>query len=178
MILSDTSILQEIASGNIVIQPFDRESLGSNSYDVHLSKHLAVYQDWNLDAKKHTGLHHFDIPEYGYELVPGTLYLGSTLEYTESHLHLPILDGKSSIGRLGIDVHKTAGIGDVGFCGHWTLEIVVTHKVVVYPGMPIGQIIYHMVHGEVERPYNSKGSAKYNNRDPRPKESMMFKNKF
>lgn len=178
MILSDTSILQEIASGNIVIQPFDRESLGSNSYDVHLSKHLAVYQDWNLDAKKHTGLHHFDIPESGYELVPGTLYLGSTLEYTESHLHLPILDGKSSIGRLGIDVHKTAGIGDVGFCGHWTLEIVVTHKVVVYPGMPIGQIIYHMVHGEVERPYSIKGSAKYNNRDSRPKESMMFKNKF
>ncbi len=178
MILSDSEILKAIEKGEIVIEPFDRESLGSNSYDVHLSKHLAVYIDDELDARKHNKIKHFEIPEEGYVLQPGELYLGSTLEYTETHKHLPILDGKSSIGRLGIDIHATAGIGDVGFCGHWTLEISVQKPVRVYAGMPIGQIIFYDVKGEVLRPYDKKGSAKYNKQDILPKESMMWKNKF
>jgi dCTP deaminase len=106
------------------------------------------------------------------------LYLGVTQEYTETHQHVPFLEGKSSVGRLGIDIHATAGKGDVGFCNHWTLEISVVHPVRVYAGMPIGQLIFFGVEGEVLNPYNRKPSAKYNGRDPRPMESMMWRNNF
>ena len=79
---------------------------------------------------------------------------------------------------LGIDIHATAGKGDVGFCNHWTLEISVSQPVRVYSGMPIGQLIYFKVEGKVEVDYSSKDSAKYNQRTPRPVESMMWKNSF
>ncbi len=178
MILSDKEILQEMEQGSIVIQPFDRKYLGSNSYDVHLGKHLAVYTDAVLDAKKHNEITHFEIPEDGFILQPGTLYLGVTEEYTETHQHVPFLEGKSSTGRLGIDIHATAGKGDVGFCNTWTLEISCVHPVRIYAGMPIGQLIYFPVLGEVENKYNTKVNAKYTTRTIRPVESMMWKNEF
>jgi dCTP deaminase len=150
MILTDTKILEEIERGTIVISPFDRLNLGTNSYDVHLGKHLAVYRNEVLDAK--------------------------IQEYTETHRHVPFLEGKSSIGRLGIDIHATAGKGDIGFCNTWTLEISVKQSVRVYHGMPIGQLIYFEVSGEVGTTYRSKSSAKYAMRTDRPVESMMYKN--
>lgn len=163
-------------AGRIVVEPFDPKCLGTNSYDVHLSKHLAVYTTDVLDAQSHNPIRHFEIPEEGFVLQPGTLYLGSTLEYTESHAHVPFLEGKSSIGRLGIDIHATAGKGDVGFCNHWTLEISCIMPVRVYAGMPVGQLIYFEVEGEIENMYNKKSSAKYIQRSPLPQESMMWKN--
>jgi dCTP deaminase len=178
MILSDNRILEEIEKKTILIQPYDRQFLGSNSYDVHLSKHLATYKDGVLDAKKHNEIEHFEIPEEGYELQPGELYLGVTEEYTETHTHVPFLEGKSSTGRLGIDIHATAGKGDVGFCGNWTLEISCKIPVRIYRGMPIGQLIYFPVDGEVHEKYNQKSSAKYSGQPNRPVESMMWKNKF
>jgi dCTP deaminase len=178
MILSDLRILEEIEMETIKIQPYNREFLGSNSYDVHLSKHLATYKDKTLDAKKHNEINHFEIPEEGYVLQPGELYLGVTEEYTETHVHVPFLEGKSSTGRLGIDIHATAGKGDVGFCGNWTLEISCKIPVRIYKGMPIGQLIYFPVVGEVEIKYNSKKDAKYSGQPDRPVESMMWKNKF
>src|SRR5690606_29612552 len=178
MILSDKRILEEIDKGTIVIEPFDRKCLGTNSYDVHLGKYLATYKDKELDAKKHNEIEHFEIPEEGYVLQPGTLYLGVTLEYTETHGHVPFLEGKSSTGRLGIDIHATAGNGDVGFCNIGKLENSVAHTVRVYAGMSIGQLIYFVVEGDIETFYNSKGNAKYNNKTIRPVESMMWKNAF
>ncbi len=178
MILSDKAILEGMEKGEIVVEPFDRAALGTNSYDVHLSKHLATYTAEILDAREHNKIAHFEIPEEGYVLRPGTVYLGSTFEYTETHAHVPFLEGKSSVGRLGIDIHATAGKGDVGFCNHWTLEISVAQPVKVYAGMPIGQLIYFHVEGDVENYYNKKVSAKYNSRSPLPMESMMWKNKF
>lgn len=176
MILSDKRILAEIEQGNIVIEPYRRECLGTNSYDVHLGKYMALYRDRVLDAKKHNPIEEVIIPEEGYVLQPGVLYLGVTEEYTETHAHVPFLEGKSSIGRLGIDIHATAGKGDVGFCNYWTLEISCIQPVRVYAGMPIGQLIYFAVEGDIEYMYNKKSSAKYNQRSPRPMESMMWKN--
>ncbi len=178
MILSDTRILEEMEKGTIVIEPFNRSDLGSNSYDVHLGKHLATYTDSTLDAKQHNTIEHFEIPEEGMVLQPGTLYLGVTVEYTETHAHVPFLEGKSSTGRLGIDIHATAGKGDVGFCNTWTLEISVVLPVRVYAGMPIGQLIYFPVDGEVKNKYNTKKNAKYTDRTIKPVESMMWKNSF
>lgn len=178
MILTDQQILMEMEKGAIKVEPFDRECLGSNSYDVHLGKTLALYKDSVLDARKHNEITSFEIPPEGYVLVPDKFYLGVTQEYTETMAHVPFLEGKSSVGRLGIDIHATAGKGDVGFCNYWTLEISVKQPVRVYAGMPIGQLIYFEVRGDLLTPYNAKKSAKYNQRTPHPVESMMWKNRF
>jgi dCTP deaminase len=178
MILSDKEILKSIQEGEIVIEPFHPDCLGTNSYDVHLGKYLATYNDAVLDARKHNQISVFSIPDEGYVLQPNVLYLGVTLEYTESHRHVPFLEGKSSVGRLGIDIHATAGKGDVGFCNTWTLEISVSQAVRIYAGMPIGQLIFFMVSGEIANYYNKKSSAKYTERTDKPVESMMWKNSF
>ena len=178
MILSDKKILVAIERGEIVIEPYDRSCLGTNSYDVHLGKYLATYEDEILDARKHNKIITFEIPEEGFVLLPNVLYLGVTHEYTETHASVPFLEGKSSVGRLGIDIHATAGKGDVGFCNTWTLEISVSQKVRIYSGMPIGQLIYFAVEGDIENYYNKKKDAKYNERTEKPVESMMWKNKF
>jgi dCTP deaminase len=178
MILSDQEILKAIHSGQILIEPFREACLGSNSYDVHLGRHLAVYADEELDARKHNKIKEIVIPEEGFLLQPDTLYLGVTEEYTETHHAVPFLEGKSSTGRLGINIHATAGKGDVGFCNTWTLEISVIHPVRVYAGMPIGQLIFFEIKGEILRKYNQKPDAKYTNKTVKPVESMMWKNHF
>ena len=178
MILTDKQILTEIEKGTILVEPFNRACLGTNSYDVHLGRYLATYKDEVLDARKHNEIDVFEIPEEGFVLRPGSLYLGVTLEYTETHAHVPFLEGKSSVGRLGIDIHATAGKGDVGFCNTWTLEISVSHAVRVYYSMPIGQLIYFEVSGGIENYYNTKQDAKYNRRTIAPVESMMWQNEW
>lgn len=176
MILTDSEILKYIEKGDIVVEPFDRKALGTNSYDVHLGDKIAIYKNRELDARRHNETEVIVMPEEGYVLQPDTLYLGVTQEYTETHRHVPFLEGKSSVGRLGIDIHATAGKGDVGFCNYWTLEISVKMPVKVYPGMPIGQLIYFAVQGQVITPYSKKQNAKYCERSPEPMESQMFKN--
>lgn len=178
MILSDQKILDNMDRGLIKIEPFSRDCLGSNSYDVHLGKTLGIYKDSILDAKRHNLIETFEIPDEGYVLTPDNFYLGVTQEYTETLAHVPFLEGKSSVGRLGIDIHATAGKGDVGFCNYWTLEISVKKPVRVYPGMPIGQVIYFEISGDILTPYNQKQSAKYNSKAAIPVESMMWKNRF
>lgn len=178
MILTDKEILSCMEKGLIKVEPFNVSCLGTNSYDVHLGRTLAVYEDRILDAKSHNKIKTFEIPPEGFVLEPTAFYLGVTHEYTETHAHVPFLEGKSSVGRLGIDIHATAGKGDVGFCNYWTLEISVKQPVRVYAGMPIGQLIYFDIKGEVNNLYNKKASAKYNEKKSIPVESMMFKNKF
>lgn len=178
MILTDSRILEEMNKGTIRIEPYNRADLGSNSYDVHLGKWLATYANAELDAKKHNKIEYFEIPDEGYVLQPHAFYLGVTLEYTETHAHVPFLEGKSSTGRLGIDIHATAGKGDVGFCGNWTLEISCKMPVRIYKGMPIGQLIYFPVDGEIAVSYNQKSNAKYSGQPDKPVESMMWKNQF
>ena len=178
MILTDKRILEEMEKGTIKVEPYNRADLGSNSYDVHLGSTMALYVDEVLDAKKHNTIEYFEIPDEGIVLEPSKFYLGVTLEYTETHAHVPFLEGKSSTGRLGIDIHATAGKGDVGFCGNWTLEISCKQPVRVYKGMPIGQLIYFPVDGEIEVKYNQKSNAKYSGQPNKPIESMMCKNKF
>lgn len=196
MILSDKQIFAARERREIVIEPWDEKSLGTNSYDVHLGDVLKTYasvkprdevETWIdergftqtalvvLDAKREQSVRVHKIGPEGFVLVPGKLYLGVTQEYTETHKHVPFLDGKSSIGRLGITIHCTAGRGDVGFCNHWTMEIHVVEPVRVYAGMPIGQLIYFET-GDVEVPYNKKPGAKYNERCPEPQPSQMWKN--
>ncbi len=178
MILTDKEILQGIEKRTIVINPFDVAKLGPNSYDVHLSQHLATYVNAVLDARQDNPITRFEIPAEGIVLHPGPVYLGSTIEYTETHVEVPFLEGKSSVGRLGIDIHATAGKGDIGFCNNWTLEISVSQPVRVYAGMPIGQLIFFKVSGTSNQQYHSRASSKYTEKSPLPQPSAMWRNKF
>lgn len=190
MILSDKQLKAATYDGDIKIEPFDDNSLGSNSYDVHLNDTLLTYAAvdgrwWQklgrfltgkprvLDAKKDNEVRVHKIGKNGFVLRPHVLYLASTVEYTETRKYVPFLDGKSSIGRLGMWIHCTAGRGDVGFMNHWTMEIVVVHPLRVYAGMPVGQLIYFMT-GLVDRDYSTKG-GNYNDRDSMPQPSRLWK---
>jgi dCTP deaminase len=176
MILSDSAILQAIEDNSIGIEPFDIKCLGSNSYDLHLSKHIAWYDDHVLDAKKDNPITHMVMDEEGQTLYPNQLYLASTVESTYAKDTVPMIEGKSSIARLGIQIHLTAGFGDVGFLGHWTLEISVIEEVIVYPNMPIAQIYFQGVKGIVNKPYHKKKDAKYSEQGALPVGSKMYKN--
>jgi len=170
--LLESAILEEIDNGLILIQPFVRENLGPNSYDVRLSKHLAEYEDPILDCKKDNPARVFEIPEEGFTLLPGKFYLGTTVEYTETHPPLiPMFEGRSSVGRLGIAPHEAAGFGDSGFEGHWTLELSARQPVIIYPNMKIGQLAWHRGEGTCT-PYSKKGN--YCNSSDKPISSKLF----
>ena len=115
-----------------------------------------ILREIALDPKKDNEVSDIEIPEEGYILLPGILYLGTTEEYTETYGFIPNIDGRSTTGRLGIEIHRTAGFGDNGFKGKWTLEITVTHPVIVYPGMQIGQLYYEIIDGDPSMKYEGK----------------------
>jgi dCTP deaminase len=157
MILSGKRISDEIQKGNLRIDPFEPKQMGPNSYNLRLHDELAVYEDQILDMKRPQKLRRFTIPEDGLVLQPHHLYLGRTKEYTETRGFVPMLEGRSSVGRLGLSVHITAGFGDIGFRGFWTLEIYALQPIRVYPGVEICQIFYHEING----PYEEYKSSKY-----------------
>jgi dCTP deaminase len=174
MILTDKDILGAMADGAIKISPFHLEKLGTNSYDIHLSPHLRRLTEHTLDMRHQPKYEDILIPDDGYVLQPNELYLAASIEYTESHIHVPILEGKSSIGRLGLDVHICAGFGDVGFCGFWTLELRTVKPLRVYAGAPIAQIAWHTA-GTPNTPYGAKKSANYAGQAHEPQISKLWK---
>lgn len=169
MILSGQEIRANLGK-NIIIEPFDESRLNPNSYNLTLHDELMVYEEVVLDMRRPNRTRRIKIPAEGLVLSPNQLYLGRTAERTETHNFVPMIEGRSSIGRLGLFVHVTAGFGDVGFCGYWTLEMFAVQPVRIYPGVAICQIFYHDIRGEFI-PY---ASNKYqNNTDIQP--SLLFK---
>ncbi|MCL1844215.1 MAG: dCTP deaminase [Defluviitaleaceae bacterium] len=158
MILSGKMIREKIGK-EIKITPFNEAAINPNSYNLTLHNELLVYDEEILDMKKPNSTKTLTIPEEGLVLQPGILYLARTNEYTETDKYVPMLEGRSSIGRLGLYVHVCAGFGDVGFKGFWTLEIHCVQPIRVYAGVGICQIYYHSIEGEYE-PYIS---GKYQN---------------
>lgn len=169
MILSGKEIIKQNGAG-LTITPFDKRRVNPNSYNLTLSDELMIYHNSVLDMAKEQRGRMVHIPEAGYILTPGKLYLGRTVEYTETPAFVPMLEGRSSIGRLGVSIHITAGFGDVGFRGYWTLELSCVQPVRIYAGIEIAQIYYHTIAGNFE-PYSSD---KYqNNRGIQP--SLMYR---
>ena len=167
MILSGQEILRRFGD-DIQIEPFSKARLNPNSYNLSLHHELMVYEEVVLDMAKANRVRRVNIPPEGLVLSPNQLYLGRTAEWTATHNLVPQIEGRSSVGRLGLFVHVTAGFGDVGFAGYWTLEIYAIQPVRIYPGVPICQIIYHELTGEFEE-YDSKYQ---HNRDIQP--SLLF----
>lgn len=169
MILSGLEIERRLGS-DIIIDPYRREQLNPNSYNLRLHDTLLVYEHSELDMKTPNAAKELIIPEDGLLLESGKLYLGRTIEHTRTENLVPMLEGRSSIGRLGLFVHITAGFGDVGFNGFWTLEIFCVQPIRVYAGVEICQIFYHTLEGE----YASYSGGKYqNNRGIQA--SMLYK---
>ena len=169
MILSGKEILRHMGK-DIVIEPFDPGRLNPNSYNLSLANELLVYDEETLDMKKKNSASKLIIPEEGFVLQPNRLYLGRTNEYTRTDRFVPMLEGRSSTGRLGLFIHVTAGFGDVGFSGYWTLEMFCVQPVKIYPNAEVCQIYYHDICGDYE-PYKS---GKYqNNTGIQP--SMMYR---
>lgn len=169
MILSGLEIQSKLGK-EIHIEPFEEKLLNPNSYNLRLHNELLVYEEPILDMKQPNNTKSITIPEDGILLEPGKLYLGRTVEYTRTDKYVPMLEGRSSIGRLGMFVHVTAGFGDVGFCGYWTLEIHCVLPIRIYPFVEICQIYYHSIEGAYA-PYTS---GKYqNNTGIQP--SMLYK---
>jgi len=172
MLITGLEIKKQIQKGNIVIEDFDEKRLNPNSYNLRLSNKMKIYEmdKGYLDMKEKSKVKEIIIPEDGYLLVPGKFYLASSIEYTETHKHAPMIEGRSSIGRLGMQVHGAAGFGDVGFKGKWTLHVTVKNPIKVYPGVEIAQIYYFEVKGDLTN-YNSE---KYQGQDG-PTESKIYK---
>ena len=170
MILTGRQILEAKTQGRIRIEPWREDQLNPNSYNLRLGEDLAVYTEPILDMAQPNGIEFLKIPAEGLLLQPGKLYLGRTQEYTETHGMVPMLEGRSSVGRLGLFVHVTAGFGDIGFCGFWTLEISCIQPVRIYAGVAICQIFYHTVSGA----YDSYDSGKYQ-RNSGIQPSMLWK---
>ena len=169
MILSGKEIEKNIGK-DIIIEPFDKNKLNPHSYNLSLSNELLVYDNYVLDMKKENKAHKIIIPEDGLILEPNKLYLGRTNEFTKTDRFVPMLEGRSSTGRLGLFIHVTAGFGDVGFSGYWTLEIFCIQPIKIYPNVEICQIYYHDIKGD----YELYKSGKYqNNTGIQP--SLMFK---
>jgi dCTP deaminase len=168
MILSGREIVARLG-GDVKIEPFNQAALNPNSYNLTLHDELIVYEELVLDMAKANRTRRVTIPQEGLVLSPNQLYLGRTAERTETRNLVPQIEGRSSVGRLGLFVHVTAGFGDVGFVGYWTLEMFAVQPVRIYPGVPICQIFYHEICGEFDE-YDSKYQ---HNRDIQP--SLLFK---
>lgn len=169
MILTGDEIRNHLGD-NIIIEPFDESRLNPNSYNLTLHNELITYEEVVLDMRAANRVRRITIPQEGLVLGPNQLYLGRTAERTETHNFVPMIEGRSSVGRLGLFVHVTAGFGDVGFCGFWTLEMFAVQPIRIYPGISICQIFYHSLVGKV----SEYESDKYqHNRDIQP--SLLYR---
>ncbi len=169
MILSGPEILRQIKLGNIRIDPFDVKKVNPASFDLTLGDQVAVYESavnvrgqssiglnlqpklggiW-LDTARNERVLKYKLSSEGWVLKPDIGYLMHTAETVWTKSYVPVLDGKSSIGRMFIKVHETAGYGDPNFDGQYTLEVTAVHPVIVYPGMRIAQIRFHAIEGEL-----------------------------
>jgi len=147
MLLSGEEIKRRL-NGDLCIEPFDEDRLNPNSYNLSLYHELLVYEEVVLDAASPNRYRRLEIPSEGITLQPNQLYLGRTVETTKTHDLVPMIQGRSSLGRLGLFINPGGSIGDVGYCGTWTLEMHCVQPVRIYAGMQICQIYYSPLVGD------------------------------
>jgi len=161
MILTGNEIKKQVNLKKIHIYPFDEESLNPNSYNFRLGDTLKIYTGKLLDSVKQNKFRIVKIPKEGFILEPGQLYLGHTIEEMGSDFYVPIMQARSSVGRLGLYIYLNSGLGDLGFKNQWTLELHSIHRLKVYPRMKVGQMLFWKPKGKITlysgKYKNSKG---------------------
>lgn len=155
MILTSDKIHEEVLENKITIVPYDAKYLNPNSYNFHLGETLYVYTNNVIDPKVEQPIKEIKIPDSGFLLEPGELYLGHTKEVMGSNHYVPLIFGRSSIGRLGLFIQITAPLGDIGFTGCWTLQLTSVLPTKIYKDLRIGQIFFIMPYGDITL-YNGK----------------------
>jgi dCTP deaminase len=174
--LTGSEIEKQIMQGRIEIEPYNPENVGPNSVDLTLGNQLLVYEQLPLDMKQQNPTSVITVPPDGWVLTPGVLFLGVTQERAGSDFYVPGIEGRSSVARLGLFVHITAGFGDLGFKGHWTLEMVATHPIRIYAGTRICQIYFDTIQGDRAEMYDKGHHGKYGQQsEPVPIASRLFK---
>ncbi|MEM1069082.1 MAG: dCTP deaminase [Planctomycetota bacterium] len=170
MLLSGQEIQRRLRNDELSIDPFDERRLNPNSYNLALHDELLVYEEVVLDAATPNRYRRIEIPADGITLQPNMLYLGRTVEYTETRGAVPMIQGRSSLGRLGLFINPGGSVGDAGYRGTWTLEMHCVQPVRIYPHMEVAQIYYLNLDGEC----HEYSSDKYqNSRDIQP--SLMYR---
>lgn len=149
MILTGARIAAEHKAGKIDIRPFDAGQLSPNSYDFLLGPVVLGYKSYILDCKRRNDTVAIPLPEDGLVLQPGRIYLGHTIEIMGSDHYVPIIRGRSSVARLGLFVHVTADLIDIGSHGQLTLQMHAVQPVRIYPRMRIGQVTFWKVEGRI-----------------------------
>lgn len=149
MILTGKEIEKQVNLGKIHIKPFIEENLNPNSYNFRLGNKLKIYTEEILDSAKQNKFVEITIPKEGIILEPNKLYLGYTIEEMGSDFFAPIMQARSSVGRLGLYIYLNSGLGDIGFKKQWTLELQAIHPLRVYPGMKVGQMLFWKPQGEI-----------------------------
>ncbi len=155
MILTGSKIEQEFKNGNLEISPFSDTHISTNSYDICLSDTLIRYTDEIIDPKKPSNYEQIKIPNEGMILKRNNFYLGSSVEIIGSNNYVPIVHAKSGIARLGLFVHVTADLIDIGSVGNITFQLFPVNSIKVYPNMKIGQITFWKPTGKIKL-YNGK----------------------
>ncbi|MDR2723952.1 MAG: dCTP deaminase [Holosporaceae bacterium] len=151
MILTGSEVLKNVENGKIIIDPFNISQLNPNSYNFTLGTKLLVYNNYVLDAKKDNDAREIIIPEEGITLANGTVYLGHTQEVIGSDHFVPIIRGRSSIGRLGLFINITADLIDIGSINQLTLQLNAVQPVTIYPAMQIGQVTFWVPLGNIKK---------------------------
>ncbi len=169
MILTGDEIVKEIKKKRIIIDPFNKQQVNPNSYNFKLGNTIKIYKRKTLDPKKKNETTEIEIPKKGLLLKPNMIYLAHTFETMGSCHYVPILRGRSSIGRLGLFVHITADLIDIGSINQWTLMLHAVQEVIIYPGMLIGQVTFWKVKGNIVL-YKGKYQGSKG-----PMESMIYK---
>jgi dCTP deaminase len=147
MILTGPQIERAVAEQAITISPFRKRQLGPNSYDFRLGDRCCIYRSITLDAARENATRAFVIPDRGLLLRPNRVYLINTEETMGSTRYVPIIRGRSSVGRLGLFIDMTADLIDLGSINQWTLQLHAVHPLRVYPGMLIGQVTFWRTYG-------------------------------
>ncbi|WP_280385328.1 PEP/pyruvate-binding domain-containing protein [Nocardia wallacei] len=148
-ILTGDEIHRQWQRGAIRIDPFDPARLNPNSYNFTLGNSMRVYSSAELDARADNPTTEIVIPDEGFELEAGRLYLAGTAEVLGGTEFAPTFAARSSIARLGLSIHLSSGLGDIGYVGRWTLQLQATVPVRVYPGMEIGQMMWWVPSGDI-----------------------------
>ncbi len=169
MILTGNKIAEEVGNGKIIIRPFSPAAVTTNSYDLTLGSRLLEYTDDVIDPKKQPHTREFDIPDEGFEMRRGQFLLGCSNEFVGSDFYVPIVHAKSSIARLGLFIHITSGLFDIGCKCNVTFHLYATMPIKLYKNMPIAQITFWKTTGDIKLYH-----GKYQN-DHGPVASRIYK---